>query len=40
LAWVAPDSLTSTEQMGKAMINAAQDGAPQRHLENRDINRL
>jgi uncharacterized protein YbjT (DUF2867 family) len=40
MAWFAPDSLTSTEQMGKAMINAAQDGAPQRHLENRDINRL
>ncbi|HEX4299355.1 MAG TPA: epimerase [Gammaproteobacteria bacterium] len=40
LAWLAPDSLTSTEQMGKAMINAAQDGAPQRHLENKDINRL
>jgi uncharacterized protein YbjT (DUF2867 family) len=40
LAWFAPDSLTSTEQMGKAMINAAQDGAPLRHLENKDINRL
>jgi uncharacterized protein YbjT (DUF2867 family) len=40
MAWLAPDSLTSTEQMGRAMINAVQDGAPQRHLENRDINRL
>jgi uncharacterized protein YbjT (DUF2867 family) len=40
MAWLSPDSLTSTEQMGKAMINAVQDGAPQRHLENRDINRL
>lgn len=40
MAWLAPNSLTSTEQMGKAMINAVQDGAPQRHLENRDINRL
>jgi uncharacterized protein YbjT (DUF2867 family) len=40
MAWLSPDSLTSTEQMGKAMINAAQGGAPLRHLENRDINRL
>jgi uncharacterized protein YbjT (DUF2867 family) len=40
MAWLSPDSLTSTEQMGKAMINAVQGGAPQRHLENRDINRL
>jgi uncharacterized protein YbjT (DUF2867 family) len=40
LDWAFPDSLTTTEQMGKAMIHAARDGAPQRHLENRDINRL
>jgi len=40
MAWLSPDSLTSTEQMGRAMINAAQHGASQRHLENRDINRL
>lgn len=40
MAWLAPDSLTSTEQMGKAMIHAVQGGAPLRHLENRDINRL
>ena len=40
MAWLSPDSLTSTEQMGRAMINAAQGGAPLRHLENRDINRL
>jgi uncharacterized protein YbjT (DUF2867 family) len=40
MAWLSPDSLTSTEQMGKAMINAVQNGAPRRHLENRDINRL
>jgi hypothetical protein len=40
MAWLSPDSLTSTEQIGRAMINAVQDGAPQRHLENRDINRL
>ncbi|HEY3645651.1 MAG TPA: epimerase [Gammaproteobacteria bacterium] len=40
MAWLSPDSLTSTEQMGRAMINAAHGGAPLRHLENRDINRL
>ena len=40
MAWLAPDSLTSTEQMGKAMIHAVQGGAPLRHLGNRDINRL
>jgi uncharacterized protein YbjT (DUF2867 family) len=40
MAWIAPNSLTSTEQMGKAMINAAQDGSPLRHLENKDINQL
>ena len=40
MAWLSPDSLTSTEQIGKAMIHAVQDGAPLRHLENRDINRL
>ena len=40
LGWAFPDSLTTSEQMGKAMLHAARDGAPQRHLENRDINRL
>ena len=40
MAWLSPDSLTSTEQMGRAMINAVQGGAPLRHLENKDINRL
>jgi uncharacterized protein YbjT (DUF2867 family) len=40
MAWLSPDSLSSTEQMGRAMIHAVQDGAPLRHLENRDINRL
>ena len=40
MAWLSPDSLTSTEQMGRAMIHAAQHGAPLRHLENHDINRL
>jgi uncharacterized protein YbjT (DUF2867 family) len=37
---VAPDSLTTTEQLGKAMIHAALQGAPKAVLETRDINRL
>jgi len=40
LAWIAPDSLTTTEQVGKAMLKVARDGAPLRFLENKDINRL
>jgi len=37
---VAPDSLTTTEQLGKAMIHAALQGTPKPVLETRDINRL
>jgi uncharacterized protein YbjT (DUF2867 family) len=37
---VSPDSLTTTEQLGRAMIHAALDGAPKAVLEMRDINRL
>lgn len=37
---VSPDNLTTTEQLGRAMIRAARDGAPQAVLEMRDINRL
>ena len=40
VAWLAPDSLTSTEQVGRAMLRAVRDGPPQQVLENRDINRL
>ena len=40
LAWASPDSLTTTEQMGKVMLRVARDGAPKRFLENQDINRL
>lgn len=40
LASLSPDSLTSTEQLGKAMLKVARDGAPKRFLENPDINRL
>jgi uncharacterized protein YbjT (DUF2867 family) len=35
-----PDHVTTTEVLGRAMIRAARDGAPQRVLENRDINTL
>jgi uncharacterized protein YbjT (DUF2867 family) len=34
---VSPDSLTTTEQLGKAMIQAAMRGAPKAVLETRDI---
>jgi uncharacterized protein YbjT (DUF2867 family) len=35
-----PDYVTSTEQVGKAMIAVAKHGAAKRVLENRDINEL
>ena len=37
---VSPDSLTTTEQLGRAMLQAGLMGAPQALLEMRDINRL
>lgn len=37
---VSPDSVTTTEQLGRAMIRAALEGAPKAVLEMRDINRL
>ncbi|MGA8665121.1 MAG: epimerase [Thermoplasmata archaeon] len=37
---IAPNSLTSTEQMGRAMIHAVERGAPKVLLETRDINAL
>ena len=37
---VSPDSLTTTEQLGRAMIKAALQGAPKPLLEMRDINRM
>jgi uncharacterized protein YbjT (DUF2867 family) len=37
---VFPRSLTTTEQMGRAMIEVARHGAPTRILETRDIVRL
>jgi len=37
---ILPAMVTTTEQMGKAMIAVARNGAPKRLLENRDINAL
>ena len=35
-----PNQITTTEQVGRAMLVAARRGAPTRVLENRDINAL
>jgi uncharacterized protein YbjT (DUF2867 family) len=40
IAAVAPDSLTTTEKMGRAMIHVAQRGAPSPRLGTREINAL
>lgn len=40
VAAVAPDSITTTEKVGRAMIHAAQRGAPKTLLGNREINAL
>jgi len=37
---VFPNALTTTEQVGKAMLAVVRNGAPKRILENGDINRL
>jgi hypothetical protein len=37
---IFPKYLTTTEQMGRAMLKVARDGAPKRVLETRDINML
>jgi uncharacterized protein YbjT (DUF2867 family) len=37
---LAPAYVTTTERLGRAMIKVARDGAPKKHLENRDINAL
>lgn len=39
LRW-APDSVTTSERMGRAMVRAARDGAATPRLETRDINEL
>jgi hypothetical protein len=35
-----PNYVTTTAQVGRAMIQVAREGAPQRVLENRDINAM
>ncbi len=40
LHWIAPNYVTTTQQVGRAMIYVALHGAPKTHLENRDINAL
>ena len=40
VATAAPDSITTTERVGRAMIRVARDGAPTRILGTREINRL
>jgi hypothetical protein len=37
---IAPGFVTTTEQMGRAMLRLARSGAPKRILETRDINAL
>ena len=37
---LVPDYVTTTEQVGRAMLAVARRGAPKRVLENADINRL
>ena len=37
---VAPGAVITTEELGRAMIRAARDGAPKRVLENRDLRAL
>lgn len=37
---VLPGLITTTEQLGRAMLHAARSGAPKRILETRDINQL
>ena len=40
LGRVAPKYMTTTEQLGRAMIRVARDGYPKRVLESEDINRV
>jgi hypothetical protein len=37
---VAPKYMTTTEQVGRAMIKVARDGFPRPVLESEDINRV
>jgi uncharacterized protein YbjT (DUF2867 family) len=38
--WLAPDSVTTTERVGRAMIRVAREGAPDPHIDTKEINRL
>ena len=40
LKWISPDLVTSTEQIGRAMLIVARRGAPKPILETRDINAI
>jgi uncharacterized protein YbjT (DUF2867 family) len=40
LRWLFPAAITTTERIGRAMLEAAKRGAPKTILENRDINAL
>ncbi len=40
LRWAFPGRILTTEQIGRAMLKVARDGAPQRILESTDINAL
>jgi uncharacterized protein YbjT (DUF2867 family) len=37
-SWLLPGQVTSTERIGRAMLNVVRHGAPKRILENADIN--
>ena len=38
--WFSPNSITTTEQVGRAMLHVARAGAPQKIFEMADINRV
>jgi len=38
--WISPNSITTTEQVGRAMLQVARQGAPQPVFEMADINRV
>jgi uncharacterized protein YbjT (DUF2867 family) len=40
LRWAFPDSILTTEQIGRAMLAVARNGAPRRILESKDIHCL
>jgi hypothetical protein len=40
LRWAFPGQILTTEQIGKAMLKVAREGAPKRVLEAKDISAL